>query len=1394
MVNAHFSTLSSVYSPIESEYKFHVSNPTIEEEEDDDAHSETFGSDYSSDAATHRSHTNGYSAQTFNTFVTANGSAPSFTSINNLLLRTDSVPRDADETPRLDPTHAYDNDNDAVDKTPLIGAWPDDDVDTAPVAAPDVRDDVLPAGYREDADPESLLPSELSSKFLRLSVTLLQNGLKVSQELYKFQSAFSLNVQRANSTQVPPASRTSAYYKRINLRKDDDPNAPTTSPPDVRTAEGLAASSRPDLLEGLNISFGDSANASANASGLLDSANTTGPSDDFTPQSVADTTLDNHAADMDNRYSVASSAELDDADMSVLFIRALHSFDATESQLESDTSVCLSFQQGDIAFVHTIDDSGWGEVTLLETLDRGWIPMNFFSMAVNSAATVADEESAKALQYSRYMSLLLDACGKFILNPLSHTTRNGKRTFSIRVVNAVRDGVRLLLQETDCLSRSNEIVIKKPVVRKARKALLSDWYNLMLKANKFKGTSNYEKIEILNLLIFQVIRRATVFFEVWAKESSEIIRRETEIKLQNDMNSYPLLPSPPSAKQRVTEINGILYSYLALIIGRLDLIEHNPVACDMLETVTHHVILLLRELLFISKTGSDFSLEKPADLDGSLDALLSLVSELVTGVKSLVIKTVNEGDRHRSIVTASHQNNEEYAYTDEGKSLILVASRMILAIGLTISSIRRLFDSIGDYKLSSERSYPDYSKMRIEADVFIKKCSVGMVKIHSLKNKDLRTMKQNNPKASNRYSMFRSGKTGDLGITPNGVDVLHRVMLVDNDETIPFSSSIQEFKPFMSSGDEKVENETYTIKDELLIDANGNLLGASFKGLVFTLTNESAPPEYFFVSTFFICFRSFASGIDLTELLISRFDTCGATIKESHKADALLDVKLKSRRRLICKMFQIWIESYWIPETDSRLLPTLVNFFNEGVYQFLPIEAMKLIEIASKLHTRDLTTTAPGQLIARNITLAKINRKNSFLHERSDASLSSRYSMVDGYELSRINTNSSVASSLKSMTLPMPLGVSGQTSSSSSLLTKGQLNTIEVVVLTYRAILGENWCPPSYIDTKNFVMLRNSAILPRWYTLCDQNWVLSNYRPNLLDFNGLELAKQLTLLESEIFCSIKPDELLNENFTAKKAHLRLAKNVRQSLLFTNCLSGYVLESVLQPKINFKLRVNIVKTWLKVAISCLYLRNFNSLAAIITSLQSHLITRLTKILEQLSDKYTELYDYLSSIVHPEKNYSVYRSKLKSFLLSNDYNIPVVPYFSLFLQDLTFVTDGNPNYRKANTFLNQKLINIDKYLKITRVIADIESLQIPYTKDTEKRPTKSPSVFSLTLAKNNLGTVEEYTIAAVPALQELILLELWKISQLNKKEEDRAWKLSCLIQPRDTPQVNAHYDDE
>lgn len=1402
------STSSSVYSPLDSEFPPHARPLSSLESLEEEPHMPTEPSN-----------------QTFQSYVTAPDamSAYSFGLINDSILNEPGVDRDDtivdnDATPVIPQ-----GGNDPIDETPVLGQ--------APFAE---------AGA-------GLLPhQELSHKFKRLSMTIQQLNQLTLGESVQFIHSFQQNVERANDLLGPDGaanaaeSRTSLYYRRIDEPTEDDASSGAATPrasADL-SANGVVATppraASADLGEdGLGPRADDTSSSSSFRFGtatlptssyvdlrgsrvspqrvktpddlpirkdlvrrfeelspanelsdkqkndLLVQAAATHAAGDAQGLNITDSMFDPRNASADTtqesaapaRYLTASSVTIDEEDLSTLFVRALHTFDSSTLQLESDVSICLSFDKDDLAFVHTIDESGWGEVTLIATLQRGWIPMNYFAIAVGSGD---DDDDEGRLPNSVYLKPLFHACGKFLMNPLLHRTHRGRYTFLVRVVNSIRDGVRILLQETDCLLRANEIVTKRPIVRKTRKLLLADWYNLMVKANQFKGTLSFGKIEVLTLMVYQVSRKAVAFLQVWLAESRQIVTRESERRLHGDMQTYPLLTTPPQARQRVAELNALLYLYLGMIIGRLDLIEHNPAGCEILESLTHQIILLLRELLFISKTGSDFLAEKPADLDSSLDVLLGLVSDLVSGVKSLVVRTLNEGPAAGGASSVDGAGTATYYYTQEGGDLIQVASRMIKSILTTVASVRKLLHITGDFRLNAERAYPDYARMRVEPADLLRKCSLGIARAQLVKNRDLRRLQPARVGNANRYSIVRLGQTGALGLTANGNNLLHSVLEADVDG-LPFSISNAEFAPFSNRDPDAPVLARHDINDELLVDLQGNLLGASFRGLVYTLTNEVLPPEYFFVSTFFICFRTFASGIDLIEELITRFEVAA----EPAAADLAGEVRLKNRRRLIAKMFQLWLESFW-HEADHQLLTTLVNFFNECLAVHLPLDALTLIEVVARLAARPLIENQPRkpkptkQLLSRSITITRLTRKNSVALSADTA----RYSMVDGYELLRINTNLLAQHLLAlTMALPMPLG---SALSLHTLLSKSQTLTIEKVLITYRAILGDAWCHPKYINARTaFVPLELRHMLPNWYAICDQSWVLSSYRPNLLDFNGLEIAKQLTVVESQIFCLIRPDELLNANFSAKRAHLKLAPNVRQSLLFTNCLLGYVLELVLQPKIAPKMRVNIVKTWLKVAISCLYLRNFNLLAAIITALQLHLVTRLAKLWLELLAKYTDLYDYLLRIVHPDKNYTVYRLKLRNFLVANDYNVPIVPYFSLFLQDLTFVMDGNPNYRKADSFLNQKLINIDKYLKITRIIADIESLQISYTAGQPDASHRRNTIFLL----SSSDKVEDYHIVAVPTMQELILLELWKVCQLNRKEEDRAWKLSCILHPRD-----------
>lgn len=1250
------------------------------------------------------------------------------------------------------------------------------------------------------------LPQQsLSKKFKRLSMTLQQ--VTQSNGSQTFMSEFQNNIEKTREGNPSPKNRRSEYYNRLDsvqshgshtshgsigsesLKSDPgeaqtsmaaltvDDQDPRIHTQHSRTYSHLSINSEPSVSrdnQSISPRKSNSRNQPIASQSIRQNRNPLAVSGRH-PE--VNTPVEKKASAEPSGSNFESLAELivqkDDDEYAALFICALYAFQSDSLQSASDASICLSFEKNDLAFVHTIDESGWGEVTLLETLQRGWIPMNYFTCAITPESDLFGPEiplETPVIPHGAFLKPLFASCGQFLLDPLSRTNHLNQPTFSITVMNNIRDGVRILLQRTGCLSRSNDIVIQRPFVRKCRKSLLANWYQMMIKANEFRGTSTFRKIELLTLLVYQVVRQAVNFLELWSNESKSIMRQQNLKHIQNDRITYPLLDSPPFAQQRVTEINGMLYSYMALVMGRLDLIEFNTVGCNILESITHHIILLLRELLFISKSASEKCPEKATALDRSLDTVLSLVSAFVASVKNLVARSESGRSAGLSLIP---EPIDRYLYTEEGGDLIQIASEMTHSIGKTVSSIRKLLLITGDFRLTFERAYPDYLQMRIGPSMFIEKCMESITL--EAQNQNRQFSAPDSSSRYNRYSAIKQGNGSKLALTAGGSAIVRAATNRKTSRTTSFIAN-KEFDQFTTS----VEGES-PIENELLRDNRGNLIGASLRGLVYTLTDETQPPDYFYVSTFFTCVHTFASSTDLLEEFIARFDVEALSIAED---DTKLLMQLMSRRKLVVRMLLLWMELYWDYENDYPVLPALINFFNEGMSSILPIEAMNSIEIAARLCNNPQTENTidqaieDTQLVDRPIDRIKIPRPSSDVNFSLDSTLSPLDD--DGFELARIHTTSSSASSAKSLTLPMPLGVGNQTASSGPLLSKSQLLTVEKIVATYRKILQNSWADPTDKDLIKSPSSALNKLLPKWFNLCDQSWVLSNYRPNLVNFNGLEMAKQLTLVESQIFCSIRPNELLRKNYTEKRARLNLAPNVQQSLLFTNCLSSYVLESILQPGITLKTRVNSIKTWLKIAISCLYLKNFNSLAAIVTSLQSHSLTRLVQVWDLLSEKYEELFAYLAGIIHPDKNYSVYRHKLRAILDLHDPHMPIVPYFSLFLLDLTFVMDGNSDFRTANTFLSQKLINIDKYSKLTRVIADLQSLQVKYPLNDDDH--HNPDTLSLSDLAKLSSTGQGSYITPIACLQELILLELWKINQLNKTEQDRVWKLSCSIQPK------------
>lgn len=263
-----------------------------------------------------------------------------------------------------------------------------------------------------------------------------------------------------------------------------------------------------------------------------------------------------------------------------------------------------------------------------------------------------------------------------------------------------------------------------------------------------------------------------------------------------------------------------------------------------------------------------------------------------------------------------------------------------------------------------------------------------------------------------------------------------------------------------------------------------------------------------------------------------------------------------------------------------------------------------------------------------------------------------------------------------------------------------------------------------------------------------RNWKSGGPNVSMLDFDPLELARQITLKESNIFCSILPEELLATEWTKRTGSL--AVNVRAMSTLSTDLANLVADSILQLE-EPKKRAHLIKHWVKIASKCLELNNYDTLMAIICSLNSSTIARLKRTWEVVSQKTKATLEDLRNIVDVSRNYAVLRSRLQSHVP------PCLPFVGTYLTDLTFVDHGNQTARKLDSGNGSiDLINYDKHVKTARVISELQRFQIPYR------------------------------LTEVPELQTWMQDQLVRVRSSGEKSFQNYYRRSLILEPREQTQ--------
>uniref|UniRef100_A0A0K2T7I6 Ral guanine nucleotide dissociation stimulatorlike [Bombyx mori] n=1 Tax=Lepeophtheirus salmonis TaxID=72036 RepID=A0A0K2T7I6_LEPSM len=236
---------------------------------------------------------------------------------------------------------------------------------------------------------------------------------------------------------------------------------------------------------------------------------------------------------------------------------------------------------------------------------------------------------------------------------------------------------------------------------------------------------------------------------------------------------------------------------------------------------------------------------------------------------------------------------------------------------------------------------------------------------------------------------------------------------------------------------------------------------------------------------------------------------------------------------------------------------------------------------------------------------------------------------------------------------------------------------------------------------------------------------------DFMEMSDFQFAQQLTKMDYVLFKRVIPHQCLGSVWSRRdKSRDRDAATVLATVEQFNAVSFRVISTVLIGPVDGKAssRAKVISKWIDIAQELRVLKNFSSLKAIISGLQSNPIYRLKKSWSYVSRDKIEVYEELARIFSEDNNALAQRELLvregtARFAESSGNNEPhlqkvllkhsensralsygTIPYLGTFLTDLTMIDTAIPDIVPP-----EGLINFDKKRKEFEVLAQIKLLQ-------------------------------------------------------------------------------------
>ncbi|VDN07168.1 unnamed protein product [Thelazia callipaeda] len=231
---------------------------------------------------------------------------------------------------------------------------------------------------------------------------------------------------------------------------------------------------------------------------------------------------------------------------------------------------------------------------------------------------------------------------------------------------------------------------------------------------------------------------------------------------------------------------------------------------------------------------------------------------------------------------------------------------------------------------------------------------------------------------------------------------------------------------------------------------------------------------------------------------------------------------------------------------------------------------------------------------------------------------------------------------------------------------------------------------------------------------------------DLLSLHPIEIGRQITLLQFDLYKAIKPIELVGSAWTKRDKDLRspqLLKLIDHSTMLTYWVARSIVETIsLEERVYMFSRV--------LEIMCVFeeLNNFTGLVALYSALNSSSVYRLKTCWEKIDREKQIWYEKFKNLCNPHWKEMIER--LKSI------NPPCVPFFGHYLSKIFFYEEGNSTFvqseedlaheqitAEGNTSIvgttsRKVMVSFVKCRRIAAIISDIQMYQNePYVFEVE-----------------------------------------------------------------------------